>query len=64
MDLGAAFNIVDNNIVLDVLLNQYGIEGKILNWFDMYLRPCFCQVDINKAISSIQSLDFSIPQGS
>ena len=30
----------------------------------MYLRPHFCQVDMNKARSSIQSLDFSVPQGS
>ena len=65
MDLSAAFNTVDHNILLDVLLNQYGIEGKVPNWFDMYLRPHFCQVDINRARarSSIQSLDFSVPQG-
>ena len=47
-----------------MLLNQYGIEGKVLNWFDTYLRPCFFQVDISEARSSIQSLDFSVPQGS
>ena len=64
MDLSAAFNTVDHNILLDVLSNQYGIEGKVLNWFDMYLRPCFCQVGINEARSSIQSLDSSVPQGS
>ena len=64
MDLSAAFNTVDHNILLDVLSNQYGIEGKVLKWFDTYLRPHFCQVDINGARSSIQSLDFSVPQGS
>ena len=63
MDLSAAFDTVDHNILLNVLLNQYGIEGKALNWFDMYLGPHFCQVDINRARSSIQSLDFSVPQG-
>ena len=30
----------------------------------MYLRPHFCWVDINGARSSIQSLDFSVPQES
>ena len=64
MDFSAAFETVDHNIVLDVLSNQYGNEGKVLNLFDTYLRPHFCQVDINRARSSIQSLDFSVPQGS
>ena len=64
MDLSAAFDTIDHNILLDMLSNQYGIEDKVLNWFDTHLRPYFCQVDINRARSSIQSLDFSVPQGS
>ena len=64
MDLSAAFDTVDHKILLDVLSSQYGIEGKALKWFDTYLRPCFCQVDIKGARSSIHSLDFSVPQGS
>ena len=63
MDLSAAFDMVDHKILLDVLSSQYGIEGKALRWFDTYLRPCFCQVDINGARSSMHSLDFSVPQG-
>ena len=54
MDLSAAFDTVDHDILLDVLSNQCGIEGKVLKWFDTYLRPRFCQVDINGARSSIQ----------
>ena len=64
MDLSAAFDTVDHKILLDVLSSQYGIEGKALRWFDTYLRPHFCQVDIKGARSSIHSLDFSVPQGS
>ena len=64
MDLSAAFDMVDNKILLDVLLNQYGIEGKALRCFYTYLRPCFCQVDVNGSRSSIHSLDFSVPHGS
>ena len=64
MDLSAAFVTVDHKILLDVLSSQYGIEGKALRWFDTYLRPHFCQVDIKGARSSIHSLDFSVPQGS
>ena len=64
MDLSAAFDMVDHKILLDVLSSQYGIEGKALKWFDTYLRPHFCQMDIKGARSSIHSLDFSVPQGS
>ena len=58
MDLSAAFDTADREILLDVLSSQYGIEGKALKWFDTYLRPHFCQVDITRARSSIHSLDF------
>ena len=64
MDLSAAFDKVDHKILLDMLSSQYGIEGKALRWFDTYLRPHFCQVDINGTRLSIHSLDFSVPQGS
>ena len=64
MDLSAAFDMVDHKILLDVLSSQYGIEGKALKWFDTYLRPHICQVDIKGARSSIHSLDFSVPLGS
>ena len=64
MDLSAAFDTDDHKILIDVLSSQYGIEGKALRWFDTYLRPHFCQVDINGARSIIHSLDFSVLQGS
>ena len=64
MDLSAAFDTVDHKILCDVLSSQYGIEGKALRWFDTYLRPHFCQVDIKRTRSSIHSLAFSVPQGS
>ena len=56
--------MVDHKILLYVLSSQYGIEDNTIRWFDTYLRPHFCQVDINGARPSIHSLDFSVPQGS
>ena len=32
LTLGAAFDMVDHDILLQVLKNQYGIDGKALNW--------------------------------
>ena len=37
LDLSAAFDMVDHDILLQVLKNQYGIDGKALKWCDSYL---------------------------
>ena len=64
MDLSAAFDTVDHQILLDVLENRYGITGTALSWFRTYLQPRFCKVCVNKSYSKLQDLTFSIPQGS
>ena len=64
MDLSAAFNTVDHQILLDVLENRFGITGTALSWFRTYLEPRFCKVCVNKSYSKLQDLTFSIPQGS
>jgi hypothetical protein len=39
LDLSAAFDTVDHDILLGVLNRQYGISGVALDWLDAYLRP-------------------------
>ena len=39
IDLSAAFDTVDHEILLDILKHKFGIESKALQWFDNYLRP-------------------------
>ena len=64
LDLSAAFDMVDHDILLQVLKNQYGIGGKALNWYDSYLHPRSCMVQVKGSTSTLQSLEFSVPQGS
>ena len=64
IDLSAAFDTVDHEILLEVLTRQFGISDMALNWFSTYLRPrSFC-VNIGSSYSSKTPLDFSVPQGS
>ena len=64
LDLSAAFDTVDHDILLQVLRNQYGIDGKALKWYDSYLRPRSCMVQVKGETSAQQPLEFSVPQGS
>ena len=64
LDLSAAFDMVDHDILLQVLKNQYGIDGKALDWYDSYLRPRSCMVQVKSSTSTLQPLEFSVPQGS
>ena len=37
LDLSAAFNTIDHDILLSILNKQFGICGKALEWFNSYL---------------------------
>ena len=52
LDLSAAFDMVDHDILLQVLKNQYGIDGKSLKWYDGYLHPRSCMVQVKGATST------------
>ena len=64
LDLSAAFDTVDHEILLNVLQKQYGICGSALKWIDSYLRPRGCTVCVNSVTSSVRQLQCSVPQGS
>ena len=64
IDLSAAFNTVDHQILLQVLQLRFGVLGNALTWFESYLRPRFCKVKVGTRFSTIRSLDCSVPQGS
>ena len=62
IDLSAAFNTIDHQILLDVLLNQYGVEGSTLAWFDTYLQPRRFHINVHGAIKKY--LRYGVAQGS
>ena len=64
LDLSAAFDTVNHDILLTILSNKYGIQGKALKWFNEYLRPCSFKVVINGKYSKERDLEVSVPQGS
>ena len=64
MDLLVAFNMVDHEILLNILHDQFGFTDTALHWFNNYLRPCSHVVTVKKARSSERDLAFIVPQGS
>ena len=62
LDLSAAFETVDNNILLDRLSQRFGIVGHTLEWFACYLSDYQQTVHINGCQSSQKSLWCSVPQ--
>ena len=64
LDISAAFDTVDHDLLLDILHNRYGIVDTALQWYQSYLRPRGMKVRINNAYSSIRTLNYSVLEGS
>ena len=47
IDLLAAFDTVDHEILLSVLGRTFMVGDTALQWFDSYLRPCTLKVNVN-----------------
>ena len=64
LDLSAAFDTVDHQILLHRLQSRFGVTGVVLDWFTSYLtgrRQC---VTINDTCSNPKLLKCGVPQGS
>ena len=64
LDLSAAFDTIDHDILLSRLCNVYGITGDALDWFRSYLSGKIQRVVIEDSVSVDQELAFGVPQGS
>ena len=64
VDLSAAFDTVNHDVMLSVLQHSFGVSEKPLQWFESYLRPRDMIVRCDGQDSEPRPLHFSVPQGS
>ena len=64
LDLSAAFDTVDHEILLQRLDSNFGLTGTVKNWFHSYLCGRSCKVRVRDALSEEVNLEFGVPQGS
>ena len=64
LDLSAAFDTVDHEILLGRLSSGFGIKGKALDWLRSYLTDRTQLVKVDDASSTVRPLHWGVPQGS
>ena len=64
LDLSAAFNSVDHDILLQRLQMSYGLGGGVLGWFRSYLNGRTQYVRSSTTSSTPSSVLYGVPQGS
>ena len=64
LDLSAAFDTLDHQILLSHLKSYFGFTGSVLQWFRLYLTNRSEKVVIGEVASSLGQVEFGVPQGS
>ena len=62
LDLSAAFDTIDHDIMMSRLCNVYGITGDALDWFRSYITGSIQRVEDDVSVD--QELGFGVPHGS
>ena len=64
LDLSAAFDTVDHDILLQVLQNRFLVNDIPLSWFHSYLTNRTQSINVNGFQSACSAVACSVPQGS
>ena len=61
LDLLAAFDTVDHELLLQRMIKRFGIDGQVLKWFRSYING---RTQIDNIKSTSKDLSCGVPQGS
>ena len=64
LDLSAAFDTVDHELLLTILEKEIGLGGTVLKWFRSFLTGRSQRIRLGKITSDILIIKFGVPQGS
>ena len=64
LDLSAAFDTLDHEILIDRLSTTFGCSGCVGSWFKSYLTKRTQSVIIGGSTSTYSTLQYGVPQGS
>ena len=64
LDLSAAFDTIDHDILINRLEKRCGLKGTVISWFISYLKDRTQSVMINNQQSKPVKLKYGVPQGS
>ena len=64
LDLSAAFDTINHDLLIEKLWKFYGLNGSVLEWFRSYLWERKYRVKIGDKLSKECFLDIGVPQGS
>jgi len=64
LDLSAALDTIDHNILITCLSSWFGIHGSVLSWFKSYLSSRSFRAKCNNNLSSFHTSSYGVPQGS
>ncbi len=64
LDLSAAFDTIEHDILIDRLQNYTGNQGQALRWFRSYLSDRYHFVYLNGEASQLSPVKYGVPQAS